>query len=187
MSDGFRWCASFEDVVDIAHMLDANSDRNDPIAFEAAYPVVYAYLFRRCGQADVSEELAAATFVSAVSSDNAERWPLAWLYAIARNKLIDHWRRAGRAHAGEQRRQQEGRVDDGGHEAVDVRLDVAEVLGQLNPDHQAVLALRHVDDLTVAQCAVALERTQAATESLLRRAELAFRTAWTDGPKREET
>ena len=51
-------------------------------------------------------------------------------------------------------------------------------LAQLAPINRAVLTLRYVDDLPVADCARILDRTVGATEALLTRAKRAFREAY---------
>lgn len=151
------------------------------VSFDAAYPQVYGYLFRRCGQHELCEDVAAATFVAALASDRADAWPLPWLLVIARNKLVDHWRRAGRARAGNERLK--SRVVPSGlseTDQTDQQLDIATAMASLAPDHQAVIALRHIDDLSVAECALLLGRSIDATDSLLRRAQAAFRSHWNE-------
>ncbi len=66
-----------------------------PLAwYDAALPQVYGYLLRRCGSVEVAEDLTSEVFLAAVRGEGP-RDP-AWLTAIARNKLVDHWRRAER-------------------------------------------------------------------------------------------
>ena len=48
------------------------------------------------------------------------------------------------------------------------------------PMHQAVLTLRYLDDLSVAEVAHELGRSLHATESLLARAKTAFRRAYAE-------
>ena len=65
----------------------------------------------------------------------------------------------------------------------DVELDALHaraVLGELAPQHRAVLTLRYLDDLPVAQVAELVGRSLHATEGLLVRARSAFRRAYTD-------
>lgn len=58
---------------------------------------VFRYLRRRTGSDELAEDLTHDVFVSAVahlSGLDPERPLLAWLYAVARNRLIDESRRA---------------------------------------------------------------------------------------------
>jgi RNA polymerase sigma-70 factor (ECF subfamily) len=52
------------------------------------------------------------------------------------------------------------------------------VLADLAPHHRAALTLRYVDDLSVPDVALLLQRTVHATEALLVRARSAFRRSY---------
>ena len=106
---------------------------------------------------------------------------IAWLVRVARNKLVDHWRRQAR----EERKLAPGRTtrcrtDDPWDERLDVHR-AHEVLAQLGPHHQAALTLRYLDGLSVPEVAERLGRTVHATEALLVRARTAFRRAYDEG------
>lgn len=142
---------------------------------------VYGYLLRRCGSRTTAEDLTAETFLAAVDALRGDRPPdlsVAWLIRVARNKLVDHWRRRER----EERKlallhAEPDPVDD----AWDVVLDVGiaqDVLATLVPQHRAALALRYFDDLPTAEVAGLLGRSEGATEVLLVRARTAFRNAY---------
>lgn len=72
-----------------------------------------------------------------------------WMYAIARYKLADHWRRRGRERpVAEQADGADDGADPEGHAA---RLDVARLLGQL-PDGQAeAIRMTHIEGMTVRE------------------------------------
>jgi RNA polymerase sigma-70 factor (ECF subfamily) len=57
---------------------------------------------------------------------------------------------------------------------------VHQAMRRLAPDHQAVLSLRYLDDMAVAEVAAALGRSVHATESLLARARRAFRMSYVE-------
>ncbi|MEM7094492.1 MAG: sigma-70 family RNA polymerase sigma factor [Actinomycetota bacterium] len=148
--------------------------------FDEALPQVYEYLRSRCGAQELAEELTSATFVQAALTQQASdrELTIGWLMTVARNKLIDHWRREAVA-------QRVFTLIDGGRvDAVDPWIEVLDharahqVLADLRPDHRAALVLRYLDDLSVPECADALSRSIHATESLLARARNAFRSAY---------
>jgi RNA polymerase sigma-70 factor (ECF subfamily) len=60
---------------------------------------VYKYLYRRTLVREIAEDLTSITFMKALESfrsfDPNRGAVLAWLYRIARNALIDHYRTAG--------------------------------------------------------------------------------------------
>ena len=64
--------------------------------YDRALPQVYGYLVRRVSDAAVAEDLTAETFLAAVRAVRENKVPdltIAWLVAVARHKLVDHWRR----------------------------------------------------------------------------------------------
>lgn len=69
--------------------------RRDPEAFAAFYRrherTIFAYFMRRTGDAEIAADLAAETFAAALTSAARYRRqaePLAWLFGIARHKLL---------------------------------------------------------------------------------------------------
>lgn len=150
--------------------------------YDRAMPEVYGYLLRRCRSATVAEDLTAETFLAAVSAvqrNTVERLSVAWLITVARNKLIDHWRRLSR---------EERTLRLAGGDAAltddaewDDRLEeprAMEVLSDLGPHHRIALTLKYLDGFTVSQIAEQLGRTDHATEALLARARSAFRRSY---------
>ncbi|HEV2370333.1 MAG TPA: sigma-70 family RNA polymerase sigma factor [Acidimicrobiales bacterium] len=155
--------------------------------YDDGLPFVYGYLVRRCGQAALAEDLTGQTFLAAVHAvrrDPNTALSVAWLVAVARNKLVDHWRRRAR----EEKGLAEVAADSGSNEVTDpwdAQLDTMRaqaVLGQLGPHHRAALTLRYIDDLPVPEVAALLDRTVHATEALLVRARSAFRRAYEANP-----
>ncbi len=62
--------------------------------YDHALGEVYGYLLRRGRSVELAEELTSATFVSAALRQATEdEVTIGWLMTVARNKLIDHWRR----------------------------------------------------------------------------------------------
>jgi RNA polymerase sigma-70 factor (ECF subfamily) len=147
--------------------------------YPQALPEVYGYLRHRSGDPGLAEDLAAETFLQAARSLRAGTLAsitTAWLVAVARNKLIDHWRRQSRAESGLSPVEEAAGADE-----WDAQLDAMiamETLRSLGAHHRIALTLRYVDDLTVAGVAEQLGRTVHATEALLVRARAAFRRAY---------
>jgi RNA polymerase sigma-70 factor (ECF subfamily) len=75
--------------------------RGDCAAFECLYHRhkngLFTFLYRACSRRDIVEELTQDAW-AAVVKGAADYQPRAgfrtWLYQIARNRLVDHWRRA---------------------------------------------------------------------------------------------
>jgi RNA polymerase sigma-70 factor (ECF subfamily) len=151
--------------------------------YDDALPHVYGYLLSRCGgHVAVAQDLTTQTFLAAVQAvrrDAGARPSRPWLMTVARNKLVDHWRRQAR----EERGLRTVAADQASfHDPWDAELDhlrVQAVLARLSAHHRMVLTLRYLDDLPVPEVAVLAGRTLHATEALLVRARAAFRRAYT--------
>jgi RNA polymerase sigma-70 factor (ECF subfamily) len=151
--------------------------------YDRAVPQVYGYLCARVGSPVIAEDLTADTFLAAVQAIDRGTVPdltVAWLIAVARHKLVDHWRHQAREESGLRLASDEGVEDDG----VDLRFERAQaraVLEQLGPHHRGALTLRYLDGLPVPEVADHLGRTVHATEALLVRARNAFRVLYVEG------
>ena len=142
---------------------------------DEALPQVYHYLLRRVGAVELAEDLTSETFLSAwasVRDRGVGDWSPPWLITIARNKLVDHWRRQAReerylAAVGEERDPEPwpGSIEPDRVEGV---------LAELNPSQRAALVLRYFDGLSVPEVAALFGRSIAATDNLLARARRAF-------------
>jgi len=146
--------------------------------YDEAVPQVYGYLVRRCPTDALAEDLTAETFLAAVDAcrrGTVTRPTPAWLVTIARNKLVDHWRRVAREERGLRLAAEDATTDASEWESALDEQRVLATLDRLGPHHQAALTLRYLDNLSVPEVAEYLGRTVHATEALLVRARSAFR------------
>jgi RNA polymerase sigma-70 factor, ECF subfamily len=149
--------------------------------YDRALPQVYGYLADRCRDPATAEDLTSETFLAAVRAAKApgtEPPSVAWLVAVARHKLVDHWRRQSRQERLVDRvagAAASGPAGDDPWDAQVDRLRAEDVLSRLGPHHRAALTLRYVDALPVPEVAELLGRTVHATEALLVRARAAYR------------
>ena len=151
--------------------------------YDAAMPRVYAYLYSRTGgDAGLAEELTQQTFVAALrrpESFAGRAEAVTWLIAIARNKLVDHFRGAERdrrhLRAVEAR---PGESPDAAWTSASLRDEIGHALDALPPEQRLALVLHVVDGLPVRAVAQEMGRSEDATESLIRRARAAFRRAY---------
>ncbi len=155
----------------------------DPVIaiYDVALPQVYGYLLPRCGSVAVAEDLTSETFLAAVASTRKQHVPevtVPWLIGIARHKLVDHWRRAGREARGLAAVEQ---GSDKGEDPWDGVVDAAAAhaaLSLVSAPQRAALTLRYLDGLQVAEVADHLGRSVRATETLLVRARAALRRVY---------
>lgn len=158
----------------------------DPAALAELYdryaPRMYAYIYRRVSDAALAEDLTAELFVRVLGAIQAERaWRdslLAWLYRIAHNLVIDHYRRQPAqppiAFDPELVAAEGGDPEDAVEGAL-ARERLQNALHHLTPDQQQVLALHYGEGLTARETAQVLRKTTGAVEALQRRGLAALR------------
>lgn len=144
--------------------------------YERALPEVYRYLSGRCGAA-IAEDLTQDAFVAAAAAIRRGHSDvsLPWLLTIARNKMIDHFRRndvAARAsHVLAASVPDELLAWHG--EASRDRAHAA--LERLSARQRSALVLRYIDGLSVPEVASLIGSSVHATESLLARGRDTFK------------
>ena len=150
--------------------------------YDRALDEVYGYLRHRCGETNLAQDLTSETFMAAtqvVREGKPVVLTTAWLISVARNKLVDHWRRQARENTALAAVHTDDQASPW-NESFDLTR-AGDVLQHLGPHHRIVLTLRYVDDLPVRDVAAVVGRTEHATEALLVRARRAFRRAYTEG------
>jgi len=161
-----------------------------PDWFDEALPRLYGYFIVRVGgRVDVAEDLTQETMLAGSVGMPPPQVPvMAWLYGIARHKLVDHYRREERDRRFFGHPATGDAIDIGPSpplgtldlDAVAVRHDVCAVLDKLPPRQRSALVLRYFDSCDVATTAHLLDLTVHATESLLARGRSAFRRHYND-------
>ena len=144
---------------------------------------VYSYFASRVGDRSTAEDLTQEVFIAGVQRFAAgDPVDTAWLIAVGRHKLVDHWR----ARAREDRKlallHSAASHDDDPIAVIDPGGATA-ALAKLNPTYRAALVLRHVDNLPVPEVAGHLGRTIEATEQVLTRARAAFRHVYLESAR----
>ena len=132
------------------------------VLFREQYPRLVALGVALTGSADVANDLAQETMARAHSNwsqVNGVDSPGAWLRTVYKNLVVDHYRRQSSDRDKASRVRASGRSGWGGVVSVgdvDDAVSMVELL-ELLPDRQRMaVALRYVDDLTVAEIAAVL-------------------------------
>ncbi len=157
------------------------AQRGDAEAFAELYrahvQVIFRYIAARVNDLQLAEDLTGDVFIKALeglgSYRDQGRPLLAWLYRIARARVIDHYRQAGR-------RPSETSVDDqplpveSGLDAGLARRQAAQALraaiAGLTDDQQQVIILRFVEGYRVDEVAAILGKQPNAIKALQFRA-----------------
>jgi len=163
------------------------ASRADPEALGALYDRyvdrIYNYIYHRVGQADLAEDLTAQVFarmLEAIREGRAWRTSFSgWIYRIAHNLVIDHYRRRGRA-AFVELEEASPLVSDEADplRKVEARLEsehLRAALGKLTEEQAEVIALRFLDEFSIAEVAAMMNKTEGAIKALQYRAVLALR------------
>jgi RNA polymerase sigma factor (sigma-70 family) len=164
----------------------------DPEAFGVFYrrhvDAVLAFFRVRTGDPELAADLMAETFAAAMLAAprfKPRREPaVAWLFTIARRKLIDSWRR-GRVEDAARRKlgMEPLELDDGGLARIDALVDqerdpspLTELMHQLPPEQREALRLRVLDERDYEDIARELECSEAVVRQRVSRATRALRS-----------
>ena len=169
-------------------MRPTGSDRARPDAqiltglYEELYDRIARYVTARTGSRDLGEDLAGEVFVRAVESVGSFRArgvPIeAWLFRIAHNLVVDHYRRSARRPSVvlDDAMQLAGSADTA--KEVEQRLAmqrVRQMMEHLNPAQQEVISLRFSGELSAEEAGAVMGRTPGAIRELQRTALKALR------------
>jgi RNA polymerase sigma-70 factor, ECF subfamily len=151
--------------------------RGDPQAFGALYDryvqSIYRYLVSRLRDGEVAKDLTSQTFLTAFEAfpryQHNGHFP-AWLFSIARSKLVDHLRKENRL-SGVWLEVSEENLHDPLQEVVHGERIVAlrGLIEGLSEEEQELLRLRYVAGLSFSDMAALLKRNEAAVKKTLYR------------------
>jgi len=168
-------------MVDGEEKLIKDAIRGNSSAFGVLYdhyqPMIYRFVLVKVGSREEAEDLTHQTFLSAwqnVRTYKHRGHPFSsWLYQIARNQVIDHYR---------------SKKGDVSIEAVDPEYFVApasasvdltsklemekvqRAVRQLKPDYQDVIIMRFIEDISLKETAAAMKKSEGAIKLIQHRA-----------------
>lgn len=145
--------------------------------YDSYAPQIYAYIYRRVGDAGTAEDLTGDVFVRVLGAIQNDRvWQdsfQGWLYRIAHNLVVDHYRRRPSTPDLELNETTTPAVEEDPDKDIDqafAQQQLLQALHLLTPEQQEVLALRFGEGLTTKETAAIVRRTVGAVEALQRRA-----------------
>src|ERR1700716_4165195 len=157
------------------------AQQGDREALEELYLIhfdrIYSYLHVSVGNKHDAEDLTTQTFLKMLESINRFRWQSApfsaWLFRIAHNLAMDHFRARRRWQPEEEVPEVPGSEEPSAElEAMQSigRQSIVEVIERLSPEQQQVLTLKFVFNFANSDVATILEKTEGAIKSLQHRA-----------------
>lgn len=144
------------------------------LLYDHYHVAIYRFLFHRARSAQLAEDLTSETFFRALRSMNDFRWQGkdfgAWLMTIARNLCTDHFK-VGRTRlevTTEDMGAHDGRTE-GPEDAVLASLTnelLMDALAQLPEEQRDCLVMRFLQQLSIAETAAVLDRSDGAVKQL---------------------
>src|SRR4030042_109254 len=174
--------------LDEDHELIKKAQRGDPQAFGDLYeshaPAIFRYLFAHLDSRMDAEDLTGEVFLKAWQSlpkyvEHGVPF-LAFLFRIAHNALVDHYRQNKRIEH-KSPDEMEGFKEEGIPEPVEmvsIRMEhqqILRVLSKLRADYQSVLTLRFISEISPEETSQVMERSVGAIRVLQHRALAALR------------
>ena len=138
---------------------------------------IYSYLHLSVGNRHDAEDLTTQTFLKMLEAIGRFRWQSApfsaWLFRIAHNLAMDHFRAARRWQPEEEvpepPGQEELSAEDEAMHSIG-RASMLELIDELSPEQRQVLTLKFVFNFGNAEVATILGKTNGAVKSLQHRA-----------------
>jgi RNA polymerase sigma-70 factor (ECF subfamily) len=161
--------------------LVARGQQGDRDALEELYLIhfdrIYSYLHVSVGNRHDAEDLTTQTFLKMLEKIGTFKWQSApfsaWLFRIAHNLAMDHFRARRRWQPEEEVPEQPGEEEPSAElEAMQTigRESMLKLIDRLSPEQQQVLTLKFVFNLPNAEVAAILDKTEGAIKSLQHRA-----------------
>jgi RNA polymerase sigma-70 factor (ECF subfamily) len=136
---------------------------------------IYRFIFLKVSSQEIAQDLSSETFVRGWDKFKNEKIdnPQAFLYRIARNLVIDHYRDKGRTQivSVENLPIIDPKINLEGEAAINSEIAQIKIkLADLKDDYQNVIIWHYLDDLSIKEVAKLLDRSEDATRVLLHRA-----------------
>ena len=167
----------------------------EPEAWRELYqrnlPRIYSYIRRRVESVQVAEDLAAQVFLEGLERIGGFTYRgipfAAWLFRIAHNLVVSHYRRQSRQAGGpldETQADPESSVEDA-VELEFLREELKSALGTLTGEQRNVVILRFVEGISTREVAMILDKPTGAVKALQHRGLRAMRRFLSEGTGNE--
>ena len=151
--------------------------------YEENFDRIYRYIVIKIGDRTEAEDMTQQVFLNAIqsiSSYKSQGMPFSsWLYRIAHNQVVDHLRKKSRRILVPLDETLPSNEDDPKHTA-EQKIEIEEVVAaskELTAAQQEVISLRFGGELSIAEVAQAMGRSEGAVKALQHSAIAALRKA----------
>lgn len=157
--------------------------------YEAYFDKIYRYVALRIGDKTEAEDITQQVFVNALQSIRSFKWKgipfSAWLFRIAHNQVVDYLRKQTKQ-ATVPLNQSMVSSDSNPQLVAEHRLDIEQLVSatkRLTEAQREVISLRFAGELSIAQVAKVMGKSQGAVKALQHSAIVALRKALLMGEK----
>lgn len=149
------------------------------LLYDKYQPQIYRFVYLKVSHREAAEDLTHQVFLNAwqkIENYKFRGFPFSsWLYSIARNQVIDYYRVQKTNISSEEavELKMELTIENSLVEEIDNNLDkekVRRAIKKLKEEHQNVIILRFVDELSVQETAAAIGKTPLAVKLIQHRA-----------------
>ena len=174
-------------MIDGEEKLVKDAIRGEASAFGSLYdryqPRIYRFVYLKVSHREEAEDLTHQIFLSAwqnmASFSPREGVPFsAWLYGIARNKIIDHYRVRRQAISLEDANQETFQIapaSDRNAELALMTTRIRSALKTMSADFREVIILRFVEEMSIKETSAIMNKSNGAIKILQHRAIKALR------------
>ena len=150
--------------------------------YEENFDKIYRYIVLKIGDRTEAEDMTQQVFLNAIQSISSYNWKgmpfSSWLYRIAHNQVVDHLRKKSRRILVPL--DESLPAADDPKQAAEQKIEIEEIVAatrDLTKAQQEVISLRFGGELSVAEVARAMGRSEGAVKALQHSAILALRKA----------
>ncbi len=171
------------------HMIDGEEKlikgaiRGESSAFGQLYshyqPKIYRFVYLKVGHREEAEDITHQVFLNAwqkIESYKFKELPFgAWVYRIARNRIIDHYRtkKNNLSLDGNELLRDSLKSDTKIDQEIDFSLNVEKIktaIKSLKPEQQDVIVLRFIEELSIKEVSSIVKKSQIAVKLIQHRA-----------------
>jgi RNA polymerase sigma-70 factor (ECF subfamily) len=164
-----------EEVLERARQFDKTALS---LLVEKAYPFIFRYFSYRLVTREDAEDLTSEVFVRVVNSIKGQKgYFAAWLFRIAKNLLVDYYRKKAKSRETSLEETEEPVANSGESQEDALQLgDIRKMLDKLTDDQKEVIILRFLEGNTNEETARIMNKPVGAIKALQFRALSALRT-----------
>jgi len=136
---------------------------------------IYRFVYLKVSSGDIAQDICSETFLKGWEYFKVQKVdnPQAFLYRIARNLVIDHYRQKGRAQFVSTENLPIADPQIGIEEKIAITSDIEQIkadLTNLKEDYQNVIIFRYLDDLSIPEISKMMNKSEENCRVLLHRA-----------------